>query len=170
MLDFKITNSGDLAFSDEIVSEKITLKFEIAEYPSFLLTFNTPYKTKNEKREGVTVFFDTNKTPDLNNKFSAIKDYDEIAQAIRIRIRTEFEELERRSSVGSTLLLWKHTIINDNMINNIKVIIQDILDDIVEDAKYSVEVLREEGTGNFYCQNVTVYIYHEDELIYQFYW
>lgn len=170
MLDFKITNSGDLAFSDNVTSEEITIRFTIAKYPSFIVSFNTPQRTSNKKEEGLTISFDTNKVLNLNDKFATVHSDDEIAQAIRIRVRTELEELKRRENVGSTLLLWKHKKIDDNILNNIRNIIQDIVIEITDSEKYSVEAVREEGTGNFYCQNITVYIYREKDLIYQFYW
>lgn len=170
MLDFKITNSGDLAFSDDITSEEITIRFAIAEYPSFTVSFDTPQRMLNKKEKGLTIAFDTNKTLSLNDKFAAVHYDDEIAQAIRIRVWTELGELEKNEDIGSTLLLWKHKKIDDDMLNNIKSIIENIAIEITDSEEYSVEAIREEGTGNFYCQNVTVYIYREKDLIYQFYW
>lgn len=170
MLDFKITNSGDLAFSDNIISEEITIRFTIAKYPSLIVSFDAPQRIFNKKKEGLTISFDTNKILNLNDKFATVRSDDEIAQAIRVRVRTELGELKRRENIGSTLLLQKHKKIDDDMLTNIKKIVQDIVIEVTDSEEYSVEAIREEGAGNFYCQNITVYIYREKDLVYQFYW
>lgn len=170
MLDFKITDSGDLAFSDEISSEKIRIRFSIADYPTFLLSFDTDFRKVNKKEEGLTISFDTNSTLDLNDKFSSAKNDEEIIQAIRIGVRTELGELDQRSTVGSTLLLYKHKRIDISLLNNVKNIIQDIVNSVSGNDTYSVEAVQEEGTGNFYCHNITIYIYRDNELFYSFQW
>jgi hypothetical protein len=170
MQDFKITNSGDLAFSNDIFTETMTIKFVMAKYPSFLLSFKTEEKNENIKPEGFTISFDTNKQPNTSSKFASVKENNEIAQAIRIRIRSELGELRNNSSIGSVLLLHKHKRINsEEPIEQIKSIINNIVSNITEEEFY-VEVVQENGSGNFYCQNITVYIYLKNELIYQFQW
>lgn len=170
MLDFKITNSGDLAFSNNIISEEIIIRFTIARHPSLTVFFDTPQRVFNKKEEGLTISFDTNKVLNLNDKFATVRSDDELVQAIRVRIRTELGELKRKENVGSTISLWKHKKIDDDMLNNIKNIVQDIVFEVTNSERYSVEAVRKEGIGNFYCQNITVYIYREKDLIYQFYW
>ena len=170
MLDFKITNSGDLAFSNEIFTETMTVKFIVSRHPSFLLRFKTDEKTENEKSDGFIVTFDTNKEPDLSNKIASTKENDEIAQAIRIRIRNELGELRNNIEVGSTLLLYKHKVIESGkLIEKIESIVNNIVSSIT-DKEFTVKAVQENGSGNFFCQNITVYIYLKDELIYQFQW
>lgn len=170
MWDFKITNSGDLAFSNDIFAETMTVRFVTAKYPSFLLCFKTEESSENKKSEGFVVTFDTNKELNLGNKFAGIKENDEIAQAIRIRVRSELGELKNNIGIGSTLLLHKHKKIDPKKtIEQIKSIVSDIVASITE-KEFSVEAIQENGSGNFFCQNITVYIYLKDELIYQFQW
>lgn len=170
MWDFKITDSGDLAFSGDILTETICVRFVTAKYPSFLLSFRTGESTENKKLEGFVVSFDTNKKPVLSDKFASATESAEIAQAIRFRTRTELGELDNNPSIGSTLLLHKHKKVDtEKTIAQIESIVSDIVSSVTT-KEFSVKAVQENGTGNFYCQNITVYIYLQGELIYQFQW
>lgn len=170
MLDFKITDSGDLAFSDDIITEEMTIRFVTAKHPSFLLRFWTTFAEQNIKPEGFTISFDTNKKLFLTDKFASANKDTEIAQAIRIRVRTELSELRNNLAIGSTLLLYKHKKIDENLLDQIESAITNIVAEVTEEEGYSVKVVQEIGSGNFYCQNITVYIYRDNELVYQFEW
>jgi len=101
----------------------------------------------------------------LNAKAPAVTDIQEIRQRIMIRLRTERGEMKLKPNFGSYLVTQRHEdIMSDQVQSMVKTIVMAEVSDILDSP--NVVVKPKKKTGPFYCQNLNVYVYDNDELIF----
>lgn len=167
-MDFAIDNKGDLVFSKTKEFDGLNINFRIAEQKGLQLNFIfTDMQTERPSADFELNFEFVKK----KNKYYKAEIFDTIkqkSQEIRIKLRTERGEIRRREELGSKLYAIKHEELYNN--NNIR-LIENMVIEALEGAIPNMEVIAkpEKGIGNFYAQNVGVYIYSDEMLIFKFY-
>ena len=166
MIDFLLSESGDLIFEERFSSDRLLLSFYIAEHPGLRLSFfGTPEQPEYSDTNFCLSFLTQTAQEQVSHGAVVLYENDALAQNIRIRIDTELSELIKRPTVGSLVQTIRHSQMYDlvNM-SGLETAIKNAISPILPDAV--VKVKAELGTGNFFCQNVNVYIYLGDFLFY----
>lgn len=173
IIDFKITNSGDLILTNHKNEEPFRIDFFIDSFPIFNINFlqgeentsknvipnncfNLKFKVKNE-----LVGYEKAK------KAKIVRNLEEIKQRILIKLRTEYGDLSYNKTFGTTLWQIKHLDIrNKDTISKLQKIVEDAIFPILSEPK--VVLKKSKYDGVFFCQNINIYIYNYDELVYNF--
>lgn len=168
MVDFAISNSGDLILEEQERSSRFRLDFRLAEFPGLAIKFFQRKPLEQLPPGSFKLTFDVKAhSKEAAYRAAIVEDLKEAAQRVIIQLRTELTELPARQTVGSKLRTVKHErLSNTANIANIEAMTLDAVKDIVSNA--AVIAKPEFGVGTFYCQNVNVYIYSNDELFYKF--
>lgn len=172
MLDFEITNSGDIKIEKNELTSSLTIRFLLNNSPALRIQFDSlieeNYKTKI--KEDICRFsFKTKKKAIKEYKnFKIAKNDDAIRQQIMMRLRTEIGDVKAYKDYGSRLHEIKHFDIRSSaVLSKIKNITEDIISDFLDN--YEIVVKTEKNDDSyFYCQNVNIYIYNNDYLFYKF--
>lgn len=168
MIDFALTDKGDLILDEQPMLVKFRLDFRLAQLPGFKLKFfQAPYQDV-VKNNHFKITFDVKAHSDVAKYRAALaEDIEEAVQQVKIRLRTELTELPQRQTVGSQLRLMKHERLNNTLnLSRIRQMTIDAVSSIV--ANVEVVAKAEAGIGHFYCQNVNIYIYSDGILFYKF--
>ena len=173
MIDFKLNNKGDLIIGRPEEYERFRINFVTGEFPKLRIVF----KGEAEETIAPESVFCLRFYVDENEKEHAkiletVKEDEEKAQSIAIRLKTELGELNNfYYDFGSELVDLRHVdLLNDTywskLTEKVKVAIQDIIpyeessvsiDRVYEDSNFQVETLRisilENGQfiGQYYC-------------------
>lgn len=172
LTDFKINDSGDIILDEVTDSAKFKIQFGINKANMFKVSFDCkPIQIREENL--IDKFHIQFKTANLNDslvsyKAKMVSDLEETAQLVKMRLRTSEEE-SGRDSLNSTLQKLKHTmnIDSSDLYAQIETLIANKINDIIDNP--IVTAVYKKGTGNFYCQNISVSIYNQDnDLIYEY--
>lgn len=168
MVDFAISNSGDLILEEQEKLSKFRIDFRIAEYPGLAIRFFQRKPLEQMPPGDFKLTFHTKAhSKEIAGRAAIVEDLKAAAQRVMIQLRTELTELPARQAVGSKLRTIKHERLNSAAnIASIEAMTLEAVKDIVNNAE--VVAKAEFGVGTFYCQNVNVYIYSNDELFYKF--
>ena len=173
MIDFRLNDKGDLIIGRPEEYERFKIKFVTGEFPKLRIVF----KGEAEEKIAPESIFCMRFYVDENEKEHAkiletVKEDEEKAQSIAIRLKTELGELNSfYYDFGSELVDWRHVdLLNDTywskLTEKVKVAIQDIIpyeessvsiNRVYEDSNFQVETLRisilENGQfiGQYYC-------------------
>lgn len=167
MVDFEITNSGDLKLSATEKFPGFSINWYESEFPVLCLSWeqqSRPFVPPDD--DGFSLTFHTSNHPTEHTKTVApARHNEELAQRIAILLRTELGSSGLAPDLGTTLVLDKHNDIrNMQVLKSIQGKILNAIDGLVEEPAVVIKV--EERDGPFYCQNVSAYIYQNGELIY----
>ena len=168
MVDFEMTNGGDLKLSASERFPGFSINWYESEFPVLCLSWEqqeTPAGRLGS--EGFTITFDTsNERTEFTKSVAPVRHSKELAQRVAILLRTELGSSPLSPELGTTLVLNKHKDIRDmQVLKSIQGKILAAIDGLVENPAVILKV--EEKDGPFYCQNVNVYIYQNSDLIYQ---
>jgi hypothetical protein len=171
MIDFKIDDKGDICLSEQEKISPFKVSFVTAERPKLRITFNTRTKQRSKKSNRLSISFKTNF--DRRNdykKVDAVRNNEEKAQSIAIRLKTELNELQNFfNDFGSELNRLKHTdLLNTKNHSRIIEYVESAIRDIVSsnDVKISIDRLVE-NTGNFGLETLKISIFDDNgEIIY----
>lgn len=173
MIDFRLNDKGDLIIDRQEEFERFKINFVTGEFPKLRIVF----KGEAEEKIAPESIFCMRFYVDENEKEHAkiletVKEDEEKAQSIAIRLKTELGELNNfYYDFGSELVDLRHVdLLNDTywskLTEKVKVAIQDIIpyeessvsiDRVYEDSNFQVETLRisilENGQfiGQYYC-------------------
>ena len=169
MIDFKADDLGDLVLGEQPVYPKLNLNWRISAYPVLRVDFLVARENLlKEKQSPFSISFKIDTEDDGKSlKADSIYDTDELKQRIKWLLRTELGEISTQPAYGTELAITKHLdIASKSTIAKVKDIVLGGITDIVEDP--SVIVLRKIGTGTFYANNLNIYIYSGEKLLYDF--
>ena len=174
MIDFKLTENGDISLDTVIRYRPFQLRFTTGTYPKQCIWFDIRQETKIPRPDNsFCISFITEDTEtDPVYMVSSCQDFKEKIQALKIRLRTELGEITDFSTFGSSMELTKHKDLRDQAtLDAIQSEVYDVVSQIM-DTIGSVEVKAESAdktTGYFYCQNINVYLYDTEGIeIYRF--
>lgn len=168
MIDFALTNKGDLILEEQTTLPGFKLNFRASRFPVFAVKFFQAPLQDVAREKGFKISFNTKAhSEQIKHRALLVEDVKEAAQQVIIRLRTELTELPERQTVGSQLKLVKHERLNSKLnMSRIETMTADAVSSIIGNVE--VVAKAEYGTGSFYCQNVNVYIYSNGILFYKF--
>lgn len=174
MIDFSIDNNGDITLERKDYIPKFKISFRRSSFPIFNLKFLQASEVSSNHSNydlcvKFKVFNDRDDGNDVVNK--SVIDKEELKQRIRILLRTEQNELLNKEDFGSKVYTYKHSdILADSTLQGIKQTVLNELNNIIdtETNVLDVEVIPKMADGPFYCQNVNIYIYLNNELLFNF--
>lgn len=166
-LDFKIDDRGDFIVSVPPLYQRLKLSWVNSNYPVLRLNFEQGqnYSTRRMSDKLKVNFITDQASKTMNGNFVVVTGKDELRQRIIIRLKTERGEMNLFKNLGSYLVTQRH---EDIMSEETKTLVENIVlaevADILENPK--IIAVPKHTTGPFFCQNMNVYIYEDDELIY----
>lgn len=166
-MDFMIDDRGDFVLSTAPTYPKLKLSWINSNYPVLRLSFEQAQKCSERKQLGrLRIDFVTDRgSRVLNRRFSTVSGIDELRQRIMIRLRTERGEMDLFKNFGSYLVTQRHEdIMSDITKTSVENIVYAEVADLLTRPK--VIAVPKHKTGPFFCQNMNVYIYDDDDLIY----
>lgn len=167
-MDFKISNTGDLVLEDKARSKQLEVTFRVSEFPGLEVSFHVLNEKEPVENKGLKFTFDVTKDSDLSQNVKVIRDVEEKIQLIRIALMTELGELVNKPGLGSLLKLYKHKDIHsETNLSDIKTTVLKCVQGILDEP--SVKVIPQNGAGNLYFHNVSIYIYESKTQIFKFY-
>lgn len=173
MIDFKLNDKGDLVIGRPEEYERFRINFVTGEFPKLRIVFKGKAEEKIAPESIFCMRFYTDENErEHANILETVKENEEKAQSIAIRLKTELGELNSfYHDFGSELVDLRHLdLLNDTywskLTEKVKVAIQDIIpyeessvsiNRVYEDSNFQVETLRisilENGQfiGQYYC-------------------
>ena len=166
-MDFMVDDKGDFVLTVPPVHQRLKLSWINSKYPVLKLDFEQGQIYAERKSLGrLKINFITDQASKTNNvALATVHDKEELRQRIMIRLRTERGELNLLKNLGSYLVTQRH---RDIMSEDTKTSVEDIVLSEVSDILQNPRVVAvpKHKTGPFFCQNMNIYIYDDDELIY----
>ena len=174
-IDFQINNRGDFILSSSKTYPRLRLDFVDSTYKVLRIDFeqgqehpelfNIEDRYKDGKR--LNIEFYTNKDEaKVDRKLNTIFDKDELRQRIVVALRTELNEVSFMEDFGSYLVTQRHEDITDEKVhNNVRAIVLGIIGNKLNNP--DVRVVPKRINGPFYCSNLNVYVYEDDELFFE---
>lgn len=169
MIDFKLSDDGDIVVAHKKELPRMRISFHASPQDVFRLSFTQGMEYRRENDAHFCLQFET-KNNDVKSPAtfdSCIKE-DEIRQSIIMRLRTEYGELRALPEEGSLLYQVRHKeLIAEDTIALVQSIVEESMADIL-DGEVNVVASPEKVDGPFYCQNLMIYIFKDNKLVYQF--
>lgn len=172
MIDFKINDQGDISLSDQNkIIKPFKINFSGGQFPKFKIDFRTNINHEISKNGKFKINFTTNfDDRTLYKKVDVVRDKEEQAQSIAIRLKTELGELQNFfSDFGCEINRMRHQdLLTPANHERIREYVENAISDILNynDVTVSVDRLTSEP-GNFRLETLKISIYGSDgEIIY----
>jgi len=167
-VDFMVDNRGDFFLGNIEQYPRLRIDWVDSTQPTLRIDFEQGEEQvrMEPKRNQFCIDFVTAQAErSLNAKAPAVTGIQEIRQRIMIRLRTEFGEMKLKPNFGSYLVTQRH---EDIMSDEVHSMIQSIVFAEVAEllVNPNVVVAPKKKDGPFYCQNLNVYVYDDDELVF----
>ena len=166
-IDFMIDDRGDFLLSTPPAYQRLKLSWVNSNYPVLKLSFEQGQSCSERKsynRLRIDFIADQD-SKIMNRKFMTVNDKKELRQRIMIRLRTERGEMNLFKNFGSYLVTQRHEdIMSDDVKTSVENIVYAEIADILQNPKVVAVPKRKDGP--FFCQNMNVYIYDDNDLIY----
>jgi hypothetical protein len=169
MIDFALTNTGDLIVDQQESFPVFCLQWRDSAFSIFNMSFLQKQEKDKRTPEGIFEFnFDASSATNREKKNTrSIHGLEELKQRLIILFRTEEGACPLNTNLGSKLVIQKHKDINSMpVLQEIQRIVKEKINDLVEDPAVVIKV--EKSDSAFFCQNVSIYIYQNNELIFKF--
>lgn len=174
MIDLEIDNHGDICMNKKKTIKKLKVSFFISKYPVFkaIIRQQKEYDSEADKfvadntQGKINISFKIPEDTRGNLLTENLHDEDELRQRITILFRTNKGELlsSLKEKFGSEINKYRHQDITlEETRNKIADLMKAELVGILENP--SVEVEHEYIDSSFYNQNITAYIYDNEQLI-----
>lgn len=166
-LDFALDDRGDFMLSTPPTHQRLRLSWINSNHPVLKLSFEQGQPCSERKKyTRLRIDFIADRDSRVaHRKFTVVNDRSELRQRIMIRLRTEKGEMKLFEDLGSFLVTQRH---EDIMSDKVKAYVESIvlleLSDIL--ARPKVVAVPKRKDGPFFCQNMNVYIYENEELVY----
>lgn len=170
MIDFKITDTGDIIADLEQPISTCKIKFACADYEvqrvKFFVRPIQPQKKKSASQQIRFRYMDTTGMEDARAEI--VDELDEALQSIYLHLRTEEGETINYED-GTDLYAQKHTVYrNDNDLDNIRAIVQGVVSGILPGATATVSYVDCPSAGYFRFQSVKIVIEYDNEVVREF--
>ena len=164
-MDFLITPSGDLSFSEvKNESKRLTVNFYQGKDRSLRVNFDIEtYEELLPQKNTLTITFDVYDIKE-NKRVLLVKDDAYISQQILMRLKTSLGELPLRQEIGSMMETVMHKDLMDSAIHRkVEKIVSEAIRDLIDD--YSVKAIPSVSKIDGYNQCIKVYIYKDNSLL-----
>lgn len=169
MIDFKISDDGDIVVTNRKELPRLRLGFHVSDSPVFKMSFVQGMESPHDNKYDFCLQFET-----LNNDvmspaiFKSCTNQEADKQRIMTRLRTELGELRLMPQEGTNLYQIKHeALTSPDTLASIESIVKNGIESILT-GEIKVVASPEKVEGPFYCQNVMIYIFENEKLVYTF--
>ena len=173
MLDFKLNDKGDLVISRPEEYDRFRINFVTGDFPKLRIVFKGEAEEKIAPESIFCMRFYTDENEREHAKIiENVKEDEEKAQSIAIRLKTELGELNSfYYDFGSELVDLRHVdLLNEaywsKLTEKVKVAIQDI----IPYDESSVMISRIYEDGNFKTETLCISISENGQFIGQYYY
>lgn len=169
MIDFQLTESGDIAMEESMEEQQCKVSFYISDANVQRISFITEGKSSsNENYAQQKIRFFTTDKPRHAIQCTTAENMQEKMQAIRLYLMTELMDIPYDREYGSLLFKQRHNILrNSDTYSEVSRIITKVVNEYMPTAR--VEILDTEGSRGYFAFSMyTVNLYDEDELITSF--
>lgn len=173
MIDFKLDDKGDLVIGYPAEFERFRINFVTGEFPKLRIVF----KGEAEETIAPESVFCLRFYVDENEKEHAkiietVKEDEEKAQSIAIRLKTELGELNSfYYDFGSELVDLRHVdLLNDTYWSKLEEKVKTAIQDIIPYNESSVTIDRVYEDSNFQVETLCISISENGQFIDQYYY
>ena len=173
MIDFKLNDKGDLIIGRPEEYERFKIKFVTGEFPKLRIVFKGEAEEKIAPESIFCIRFYTDENEREHAKIiETVKENEEKAQSIAIRLKTELNELNSfYYDFGSELVDFRHLdLLNDTYWSKIEEKVKTAIQDIIPYDESAVVISRVYNNGNFKIETLCISILENGKRIGQYYY
>ena len=162
MIDFKLNDKGDLVIGYPEEFERFRINFVTGEFPKLRIVFKGEAEEKIAPESVFCVRFYTDENEREHDKIlETVKEDEEKAQSIAIRLKTELGELKNfYYDFGSELVDFRHVdLLNDTHWSKLEDKVKTAIQDIIPYDESSVTINRVYEDGNFKVGTLQIEIF-----------
>lgn len=161
MIDFKLDDKGDLVIDSPEEYNRFKINFVTGEFPKFRIVFKGEAEEKIAPESVFCMRFYTDENEREHAKIlETVKEDEEKAQSIVIRLKTELNELNSfYYDFGSELVDFRHLdLLNDTYWSKIEEKVKTAIQDIIPYDESLVTINRVYEDGNFKIETLCITI------------
>lgn len=161
MIDFKLDDKGDLMIDSPEEYDRFRINFVTGEFPKLRIVFKGEAEEKIAPESVFCMRFYTDENEREHAKIlETVKEDEEKAQSIDIRLKTELNELNSfYYNFGSELVDFRHLdLLNDTYWSKIEEKVKTAIQDIIPYDESSVSIERVYEDGNFKIETLCITI------------
>ena len=161
MIDFKLNDKGDIIIGRPEEFERFRINFVTGEFPKLRIVFKGEAEEKNAPNSIFCMRFYTDENERKHAKIiETVKEDEEKAQSIAIRLKTELGELNSfYYDFGSELVDLRHLdLLNDTYWSKLTEKVKVAIQDIIPYEESSVTINRVYEKGNFQNETLSINI------------
>ena len=161
MIDFKLDDKGDLIIGSPEEYDRFRINFVTGEFPKLRIVFKGEAEEKIASESVFCMRFYTDENEREHAKIiKTVKEDEEKAQSIAIRLKTELDELNSfYYNFGSELVDFRHLdLLNDTYWSKIEEKVKTAIQDIIPYDESSVTINRVYEDGNFKIETLCITI------------
>lgn len=161
MIDFKLDGKGDLVIDSPEEYDRFRINFATGEFPKLRIVFKGEAEEKIAPESVFCMRFYTDENEREHAKIlETVKEDEEKAQSIAIRLKTELDELNSfYYDFGSELVNFRHLdLLNDTYWSKLTEKVKTAIQDIIPYDESSVTINRVYEDGNFKTETLCITI------------
>ena len=161
MIDFKLDDKGDLIIGSPKEYDRFRINFVTGEFPKLRIVFKGEAEEKIAPESVFCMRFYTDENEREHAKIlETVKEDEEKAQSIAIRLKTELDELNSfYYDFGSELVDFRHLdLLNDTYWSKIEEKVKTAIQDIIPYDESSITIERVYEDSNFKIETLCVTI------------
>ena len=173
MIDFKLDDKGDLVISYPEEYDRFRINFVTGKFPKLRIVFKGEAEEKTAPESVFCMRFYTDENEREHAKIiETVKEDEEKAQSVAIRLKTELGELNSfYYSFGSELVDLRHKdLLNDAYCSKIEEKVKTAIQDIIPYDESAVVISRVYNNGNFKIETLCISILENGKRIGQYYY
>lgn len=173
MIDFKLNDKGDIIIGRPKEFDRLKIRFISSTFPMLRITFKGEAEEKVAPKSIFSIRFYTDENEREHAKIiETVKENEEKAQSIAIRLKTELGELNGLYyNFGSELVDLRHLdLLNDTYWSKLTEKVKVAIQDIIPYDESSVMVSRIYEDGNFKAETLCISISENGQTIGQYYY
>lgn len=165
MIDFKLTEDGDIDLASAYQYPSFTINFYVPsgdiKHNALRIDFDTDIPDYNTASYGLKIEFDTDLYSPRAGHINTVPVYgnEELAQQVAIRLKTELGEFPFITSLGSQLVLERHEDIRSSVtLEQVKEYVEAAIADVDFENDYTVTVERIDDPSRFRYETLKITI------------
>ena len=173
MIDFKLDEKGDLIIGSPEEYDRFRINFVTGEFPKLRIVFKGEAEEKIAPDSVFCMRFYTDENEREHAKIiETVKEDEEKAQSVAIRLKTELGELNSfYYDFGSELVDYRHLdLLNDTYWSKIEEKVKTAIQDIIPYDESTVVISRVYDNGNFKIEMLCISILDNGKSIGQYYY
>lgn len=168
-IDFLVNNQGDFVFSNIEQYPRLRIDWIDAKQPVLRIDFeqSEEYGSFPQNSKQLRIDFITDRdNRTLDAKAATVTEIYELRQRIMLKLRTELGEMKLKPNFGSYIVTQRHEdIMSESVQSMVQSIVLAEVKNMLSNPRVTVVPKKKTGTP-FYCQNMNVYIYEDEELLF----